>query len=149
MSAADLTAIRSRQTDAQRLTDQGDPIGADLTPERLDALWSFLTGGPEESEIAEWWQDKPHQLAYRLLLRLTRAEADLAQRPPRKRAVTWRENYLHMMCLWSDAGASMGGYYAAGSGFRVSICRDDRWFPDEEKAREYIRAKLRAKGWEV
>lgn len=56
----------------------GDGIGDDLSPQDLDDLWAVLTGRPEvlstEDIMSGWWADKPHQLAYRLLLRLTRAE---------------------------------------------------------------------------
>ena len=49
-------------------------IGNDLSEEDLDNLWSYLVG---DSRHHGWWEDKPHQITYRLLLRLTRAEAEL------------------------------------------------------------------------
>lgn len=70
--------MSDRHLDAQRLTNQHAKIGDDLTPERLDLLWDYLTcESPEGAdEMAAWFADKPHQIAYRLLLRLTRAEAE-------------------------------------------------------------------------
>ena len=54
-------------------------IGDDLGPEQLDELWTVFVGVPDENaDMVYWWRDKPHQIAYRLLLRLTRAEAELA-----------------------------------------------------------------------
>lgn len=55
-------------------------IGDDLSPEMLDDLWEVLGGGGNyDTYTGQWWDDKPHQIAYRLLLRLTRAEAKLAE----------------------------------------------------------------------
>jgi len=55
-------------------------IGDDLSDDDLDALWAVFAGNepPDPNNFTPgWWEDKPHQLAYRLLLRLTRAEAAL------------------------------------------------------------------------
>jgi hypothetical protein len=49
-------------------------IGNDLEDEVLDSLWEHFAG----EGCNGWWDDKPHQIGYRLLLRLTRAEAKLA-----------------------------------------------------------------------
>lgn len=51
----------------------GNGIGDDMAESDLDNLWAALTGR-WESDMSAWWEDKPHQIAYRLLLRLTRAE---------------------------------------------------------------------------
>lgn len=45
-------------------------IGEDLSEEALTSLWSHFAGEGLDS----WWENKPHQLGYRLLLRLVRAE---------------------------------------------------------------------------
>lgn len=52
-------------------------IGDDLIAADLDALWTVFAGpdGPDHTNPTPgWWADKPHQIAYRLVLRLTRAE---------------------------------------------------------------------------
>ena len=55
-------------------------IGDDLSEADLDNLWAVWNSRPRpESAIPGWWRDKPHQIAYRLLLRLTRAEATIRQ----------------------------------------------------------------------
>jgi len=58
-----------------------DWIGDDLDDEDLDNLWEHLSGGDpaEDSTMPGWWDDKPHQIAYRLLLRLTRAVGKLRE----------------------------------------------------------------------
>ena len=60
-------------------------IGDDLSKADLDNLWATLSGSDPDPDslIPSWWADKPHQLAYRLILRLTRAEAQLADRAHR------------------------------------------------------------------
>jgi hypothetical protein len=65
--------------DAWRLNEGGKYIGEDLSAEDLENLWRKLAGHPlgDESLIARWWDDKPHQIAYRLLLRLKRADEAL------------------------------------------------------------------------
>lgn len=56
-------------------------IGDDLTEEMLDELWDmwdmWAGYGDRSFYMGSWWDDKPHQIAYRLLLRLTRAELEL------------------------------------------------------------------------
>ena len=52
-------------------------IGNDLTDDQLDDLWRMIAEGNRDTDMADWWEDKPHQIMYRLLLRLTRAEAAL------------------------------------------------------------------------
>jgi len=71
----------SLEVDAWRLSDSGSLIGEDLGTEDLEALWRKLAGHPlgDAHPIAAWWDDKPHQIAYRLLLRLHRAERRLLQ----------------------------------------------------------------------
>ena len=57
-------------------------IGDDLSDEDIDNLWAMWAGedGPDPDSIMPgWWDDKPHQIAYRLVLRLTRAEARVAE----------------------------------------------------------------------
>jgi hypothetical protein len=51
-------------------------IGDDLSESDLDDLWSMIADGDSDSLMASWWADKPHQIMYRLLLRLTRAELE-------------------------------------------------------------------------
>lgn len=69
----------TRHTDAHDPRTGGHLVGDDLTPEMLDGLHDILTGSAERTdagcEMEGWWTDKPHQIAYRLLCRLTRAEA--------------------------------------------------------------------------
>jgi DNA repair exonuclease SbcCD ATPase subunit len=75
-------ASASLEMDAWRLSDSGSLIGEDLGAEDLEALWRKLAGHPlgDNHLIAAWWEDKPHQIAYRLLLRLNRAERRLRLR---------------------------------------------------------------------
>ncbi len=54
-------------------------IGDDLTDSDLDDLWAFASRGEKKSVIANWIADKPHQVWYRMILRLTRAEARLKE----------------------------------------------------------------------
>lgn len=74
----------SRHDDCYRDEDPAQGlIGDDLTDEDLDELWCLLTGSEDvnlDSEIVKWYQDKPHQVVYRLLLRLTRAEHTVGSR---------------------------------------------------------------------
>lgn len=49
-------------------------IGDDLSDEMLDDLWAMIAEGKRDTYMASWWEDKPHQIMYRLLLRLTRSE---------------------------------------------------------------------------
>ncbi|MEZ4454194.1 MAG: hypothetical protein R3B09_32365 [Nannocystaceae bacterium] len=63
----------TREEDAQREASAGGKIGDDLTDSQLDDLWRGIVDGAD-SDTWAWFQDKPHQVAYRLLLRLTRAE---------------------------------------------------------------------------
>jgi hypothetical protein len=67
----------TRQTDAYRFSNGSEEyfIGDDLTDEQLDQLWDYFVNG-KTNQMSDWWQDKPHQIGYRLLLRLTRAEAN-------------------------------------------------------------------------
>lgn len=78
-SRRDLANKRSR--DAFRIGTNRRPIGDDLTPEDLDDIWAVLTGRTEEipsdSRIPGWYGDKPHQIFYRMICRLSRAEARL------------------------------------------------------------------------
>jgi hypothetical protein len=60
----------TRQEDAER------NVGDDLTDAQLDDLWNVLVNGATDSYMARWWADKKHQIAYRLLMRLTRAERE-------------------------------------------------------------------------
>lgn len=53
-------------------------IGDDLDEEALNDLWAAFADGTR-STMSGWWADKPHQIAYRLLLRLTRAEVRNAE----------------------------------------------------------------------
>lgn len=71
--------IPTRLTDAYRESAQSTDglIGNDLTPSMLDELWRLFTGSHPRSTVASWWADKPHQIGYRLLLRLTRAELEV------------------------------------------------------------------------
>lgn len=59
-----------------------DWIGNDLSAQDLDDLWAHVAGYSErvspDGLVVGWYKDKPHQVIYRLLLRLTRAEAELA-----------------------------------------------------------------------
>lgn len=48
-------------------------VGDDLTEEQLDELYRAVMEG-EKNHMGSWWEDKPHQILYRLLSRLTRAE---------------------------------------------------------------------------
>lgn len=64
----------NRYQDAYRKNDHGEYIGEDLSKEDLDALHAYVMGEKVESRMEGWWQDKKHQILYRLLLRLTRAE---------------------------------------------------------------------------
>lgn len=54
-------------------------IGEDLSESDLDDLWSHFAGEHSDTNAAYWWTDKPHQIGYRLLLRLTRAEGRIAE----------------------------------------------------------------------
>lgn len=55
-------------------------IGDDLSEQALDDFWRIFAGDTEPySDMAYWWDDKPHQIAYRLVLRLTRAELENAK----------------------------------------------------------------------
>jgi phage gp46-like protein len=63
--------------DAYRTNAHDDLIGEDLTEEALIDLHLYFTGKEGDSPTAAWWEDKAHQLGYRLLLRLIRAEAEL------------------------------------------------------------------------
>jgi hypothetical protein len=67
----------TRQTDAYRFSNGPEEhfIGDDLTDEQLDQLWDYFING-KTNQMSNWWQDKPHQIGYRLLLRLARAEAN-------------------------------------------------------------------------
>lgn len=71
----------SREEDSTTNATNGTLVGDDLSSDDLDALWAFLVGEPEKGLMADWWNDKPHQIAYRLLLRLTRAEAAATAAP--------------------------------------------------------------------
>lgn len=54
-------------------------VGDDLTDEELDELWEVFGGdGGKGTYMRGWWDDKPHQIAYRLLCRLTRAQKTIA-----------------------------------------------------------------------
>lgn len=68
-----------RHIDAHTPRDGGRLVGDDLTDAELDALHAVLVGDAvvtdAERAAAGWWEDKPHQVAYRLLCRLTRAES--------------------------------------------------------------------------
>jgi hypothetical protein len=82
-------------------------IGDDLSAADLDALWGIFAGEPDpESFIPGWWEDKPHQLAYRLVLRLTRAEAD-------------RDAALNLLAVMHGDG----GHHTEKVGF-VQSCKD-------------------------
>jgi len=50
-------------------------IGDDLSDADLVEFWRYFHG--EENDMSRWWSDKPHQIAWRLLMRLVRAEAAL------------------------------------------------------------------------
>jgi hypothetical protein len=65
--------------DAYRQTDRQTYIGDDLGDSQLSDLHSYFTGERQESYMSSWWEDKAHQIGYRLLLRLTRAENELAK----------------------------------------------------------------------
>jgi hypothetical protein len=54
-------------------------IGDDLSDSDLDDLWFMFSISDTNpgSRIPSWWKDKSHQIALRLLLRLTRVEAEL------------------------------------------------------------------------
>lgn len=70
------TQEHSRHRDAERIkyyTGFSHYVGDDITEESLDELWRYITEG-EDNNMAQWMQDKPQQVVYRLLLRLTRAE---------------------------------------------------------------------------
>jgi len=84
-------------------------IGDDLSAGDLDALWAVFagSGGPDpDSSIPGWWEDKPHQIAYRLLLRLTRAEAG-------------RDAALNLLAVMHGDG----GHHTERVGF-VQSCKD-------------------------
>jgi len=62
--------------DKYRASDYNTFIGDDLDETDLDRLWGHfaLSDG-----YYGWWEDKPHQIAYRLVLRLTRVENELRE----------------------------------------------------------------------
>lgn len=74
-----------RLKDAHRRSgcDPRRNIGDELTETDLDDLWVELSGAlssrDEYTSMGRWWRDKPHQIGYRLLLRLTRAEERIAE----------------------------------------------------------------------
>lgn len=52
-------------------------IGDDLSDSDLDDLWNVFAGDSRKGTyMSSWWADKKHQIAYRLVLRLTRAESE-------------------------------------------------------------------------
>ena len=62
-------------SDMQALIEaaMGGDIGDELTDEDLVEFWRYFYG-ETNSDMARWWSDKPHQIAWRLLMRLVRAE---------------------------------------------------------------------------
>lgn len=65
-------------------------IGDDLGEEDLDNLWAIWADTPDPDSIMPgWWSDKPHQLAYRLILRLTRAEVRNAEMVDILKGLEW------------------------------------------------------------
>lgn len=67
-----------------------DYIGNDLREEDLDNLWAIWAGSPDPDSIMPgWWEDKPHQIAYRLILRLTRAEVANAEMVDMLTSLEW------------------------------------------------------------
>ncbi len=57
-------------------------VGNDLTEEMLDELYDSWYGNqPKDhpNHMKWWWADKPHQIAHRLLMRLTRAETRIKE----------------------------------------------------------------------
>jgi len=63
-----------RRIDANKELFHGD----DLSKEDLDNLYDYLNTN-KESDIANWYKDKPHQIVLRLLKRLTRVEIFINQ----------------------------------------------------------------------
>jgi len=62
-------------SDMQALIESAmiDDIGDDLSDEDLVEFWRMFYGATN-SDMARWWSDKPNQIAWRLLMRLVRAE---------------------------------------------------------------------------
>jgi len=52
-------------------------IGDDLTSKELDGYWDHFCNGNKQSAISDWLDDKPHQVHYRMINRLTRVEEEL------------------------------------------------------------------------
>ena len=53
-------------------------VGSDLSQRDLDDLYDAVVCGEEaETMMKGWWEDKPHQILHRLIIRLTRAEYEL------------------------------------------------------------------------
>lgn len=74
----------SRQTDAYRDPHGRGFIGDELTEGDLDSLWCVIAGHDDpnpDTSMRDWWDDKANQLAYRLILRLTRAEMEKTNAP--------------------------------------------------------------------
>jgi len=79
--------MSKRLEDAHRLLDEGTPVerlaGEDLTEEALDDLYDAVILGGDIGGgrgYHGWWDNKPHQILHRLLLRLTRAEHEVPGR---------------------------------------------------------------------
>lgn len=72
---------------SERIRDAYEPrngerlVGDDLTEDMLDELWAGPCTGrdPTPTRMSAWWADKKHQILYRLVCRLTRAECELAE----------------------------------------------------------------------
>jgi len=84
-SLMDMPSIDKMQSKAQEMIDEAHTspdgktnlIGDDLTEDELIELWQYFHG--EENSMSRWWRDKPHQIAWRLLMRLVRAETALRE----------------------------------------------------------------------
>lgn len=72
---------KSRHDDAytpRKVEGRDHFVGDDLSGVSLDELWECLSGLGDGGTMGSWWRDKSHQIGYRLLLRLTRAEDAVA-----------------------------------------------------------------------